>query len=251
MDTSRFSNHIHSWLVSEQAESPVLLTGPPETQWEHVMQDIQYMAACVSKTNTPCRACPACKQVAAGTHTDSIVVEGEEKVIRVAHIRDLLETLSRTSFSKRRLIIIPRAERLRLEAANTLLKELEESSSANRFLLTTPFPKRLLATIRSRCQLVRVPASFVPAAKAHQEDPVQTIQTIARLDRKQPLTDEELHTLNRSLQTLLVSSGPTPAVYRCLLRLRDYYKIKGERGNEKLATDVLLASLSQIRHNSK
>ena len=59
--------------------------------------------------------------------------------------------------NKTKLCIIPQAHLLQIPAQNALLKILEEPGSDNFFELYTTYPQRLLATIRSRCHIIRQP----------------------------------------------------------------------------------------------
>ena len=76
-------------------------------------------------------------------------------------MRGLIESVSRYPFEGRfRVLIIEPAERMGLEAANTLLKTLEEPPPATILVLVTAAPESLLDTIRSRCRTLAV--SLVP-----------------------------------------------------------------------------------------
>lgn len=73
--------------------------------------------------------------------------------IRIEQIRDLQETLSVTGHqSSRRVIVVDPAEAMNAFTANALLKLLEEPPEGCIFLLVSSAPRRLLPTIRSRCQ---------------------------------------------------------------------------------------------------
>jgi len=77
-------------------------------------------------------------------------------LIRVNSIREIRrEAMLSTSGSRRRVVIISRADEMNEEASNALLKILEEPTGNTLFLLTSAYPDRLLPTIRSRCHLVR------------------------------------------------------------------------------------------------
>lgn len=77
--------------------------------------------------------------------------------IRVKQVRGLGPFLSvRPSLSHARAIVVDAAEELEREAANALLKSLEEPPPDTVFLLVSHAPERLLPTIRSRCRLLRL-----------------------------------------------------------------------------------------------
>ena len=76
--------------------------------------------------------------------------------IRVEQVRDLGQLLAlRPHLGRRRVVLIQPADRLHPSAANALLKTLEEPPADTHFILVTAAPRRLPATILSRC--VRLP----------------------------------------------------------------------------------------------
>lgn len=102
---------------------------------------------------------PVSRQVAARSHPDLMVVErlGEDgkprKVIPVDEVRRLSEFFSKSPASApHRVAIVDAADDLNPNAANALLKTLEEPPPAGVFLMVSHSPGRLIATIRSRCR---------------------------------------------------------------------------------------------------
>lgn len=78
------------------------------------------------------------------------------KIIRVREIRAMQKRLTtRPTLGSRRAIIIHPADDMNTEAANALLKSLEEPPQGTFFILVTHRPSRLLPTIRSRCRMLR------------------------------------------------------------------------------------------------
>lgn len=82
-----------------------------------------------------------------------------KRSIGIAQIRDMQRRLvTRPTLGARRAIIIDPVDDLEKPAANALLKSLEEPPVGTFFLLVSHRPGRLLATIRSRCRILRFPA---------------------------------------------------------------------------------------------
>ena len=103
----------------------------------------------------PCRSCPSCFKLAAGSHPDLIVLEPEagKKKIAIEQARELIKRLNYPPLEgDRRVVLIPDADRLSLEAANALLKTLEEPPADTLTLLTSSLREALPATVISRCQ---------------------------------------------------------------------------------------------------
>lgn len=104
--------------------------------------------------NDACGQCKSCFLLAAGTHPDNYVLEPEEvdKAIRVDQVRDLVDFVVQTAqLGGRKVVLLEPAESMNLNAANALLKSLEEPSGDTVLLLISHQPSRLLPTIKSRC----------------------------------------------------------------------------------------------------
>lgn len=100
-------------------------------------------------------------------HPDLLVIEPEGKSLSVDVIRDIKNKLSRVLHSsKARFVIINDAHKMTPQAANSLLKTLEEPHSGNYFILITPSLFQMMPTIRSRCQRIyfNPPAEKLSAA---------------------------------------------------------------------------------------
>lgn len=101
-----------------------------------------------------CGVCKSCMLFQAGTHPDLLRIEraAERTAITVEQVRALADFLGLTAHtSARKVIVVSPAEAMNLNAANALLKLLEEPPAAGTFLLVSSRPSRLPATIRSRC----------------------------------------------------------------------------------------------------
>lgn len=88
---------------------------------------------------------------------EALGIEGKNSVIAVAESRRLLEKLSLSALEGGwRAVVIYLPERMNAEAANRLLKMIEEPPAQTQFLLITHQMERVLTTISSRCQRIRV-----------------------------------------------------------------------------------------------
>jgi len=110
---------------------------------------------------TACGSCHGCRMFAAGTHPDYQHVTPEEPgaQIKVDQVRELIRfmALSR-QYERYKVAIIEPAEAMNPNAANSLLKTLEEPASQSVLILVTSQPSVLPATIRSRCQRIDIRA---------------------------------------------------------------------------------------------
>ena len=141
-----------------------------------------------------CDACRSCRWFAAGSHPDyreilpaalraadlqPAVADSDDseqpapgkrkpsQEIRVEEVRELQDFVNLTAHQRgSKTIVFYPAETLNVNAANALLKSLEEPPPSTRFMLVTHRPSYLPATIISRCQQVVLPTP--PAASAEQ-----------------------------------------------------------------------------------
>lgn len=103
-----------------------------------------------------CGQCSSCRKIAQKQHPDILFVEPERDRIKIAQIREVQQASSRAPYEARfRFVLIDEAHTMTDEAANALLKTLEEPSARMRLILVTDQPHGLLDTIISRCQVLR------------------------------------------------------------------------------------------------
>jgi len=103
-----------------------------------------------------CGRCKSCRKIQSGNHPDIIRVEPSGSFIRINQIRDICDTLSLKPYEARlRIVIISDAQAMNLQAANALLKVLEEPPDRTVLILTALQASDLLPTIVSRCQHIR------------------------------------------------------------------------------------------------
>ncbi len=108
----------------------------------------------------PCGDCDPCRWILAGTHPDVTIVQPDPEkataVITAAQARSIVNGVQLQRHSARhRVFILDPADALNEEAANALLKTLEEPPDRTQFILVTARPATLLQTVRSRSQRVR------------------------------------------------------------------------------------------------
>jgi DNA polymerase III subunit delta' len=107
----------------------------------------------------PCGACRDCRQIAAMQHADLTVVQAETEggILKVDQIRVARKTLTLKPYqSNYRVALFLRFQEANDNAANALLKTLEEAPSYAVLILTADNPEQLLPTIVSRCEVLRL-----------------------------------------------------------------------------------------------
>ena len=110
----------------------------------------------VDALHDSCGECSSCRKIKKGSHPDVFFVEANGQFIRIDAIREIQEQMKcKPLEARRRVFIIDDADRMNDQAANALLKMLEEPSLSNILILITARPYSLPSTIISRCQHMR------------------------------------------------------------------------------------------------
>lgn len=148
----------------------LLFQGPAGTGKKHFAHELARALLCKqpSSTGSACGNCDACKLVGAGTHPDLRVLMPTPPAtstssnpvlsIKIDALREMYRSLSETSqFGGYRVALIEDAEKMPVQAANSLLKTLEEPGPDTLLVLVSSHPHRLPVTVRSRCQSIRFP----------------------------------------------------------------------------------------------
>jgi DNA polymerase-3 subunit delta' len=131
-----------------------LFTGPPGSGRSNAA--IAFAAALQCEEHPPgCGSCHSCHTVLAGSHADVTVVRTDKLSIGVDAVRDLVRRSALAPVGRRwQIMIVEDADRLTDQAANALLKAIEEPTDRTVWMLCAPTVEDLLPTIRSRCRLV-------------------------------------------------------------------------------------------------
>jgi DNA polymerase-3 subunit delta' len=150
---------LQTLLRSATLPHALLFTGPSGVGKRMAARVVAMALNCLdrrSPMDNPCGKCPACRQIHGGQHPDIPLIEPQANLLRIDQIRALLATLSMKPFSARhRVVIIADAHCMNPEAANALLKMLEEPPARTMLILTALQKLDLLPTIVSRCRHIR------------------------------------------------------------------------------------------------
>lgn len=149
-------NRTEALVQSDSLPHATLLAGPEDIGKRHFQLAMAARLLCQQPTaSTACGECRSCQLLESGSNPDLLMVEPEEdsRVIKIDQIRRLIDFAAKTpALADRKIILVGPAEVMNINAANALLKCLEEPSASTIILLYSHQPSALPATVRSRCQ---------------------------------------------------------------------------------------------------
>ena len=171
---------------NNQLPHALMLAGPGGIGKEEFLQDWIARLVCseTGADHSPCGECDRCRQHLTGSYPDCMVLTPEpanrrvftayppqksqlqsstrktpRTIIGIDQVRELIEKLTQSGhYGGLKIAVVLPAEAMNREAANALLKILEEPPEGCLIILLTERPLKLLATIRSRCQRIDFPA---------------------------------------------------------------------------------------------
>lgn len=172
--TNAWQQIIHHW---HQQPNAWLLLGKPNTGKSAFAQHFAQALLCETPqaSREPCGVCASCHLFASNSHPDFYTLQPDHSDehphsralfnIKIDAVRAILEPLTQSSMrGGHRVVLINPAESLNTQAANALLKILEEPPESVIFLLVAQHRDRLLATIKSRCRQLVLPSPSHQAA---------------------------------------------------------------------------------------
>lgn len=138
-------------ILSGNISHAYLFAGPDNIGKFSVAKTLAQILEC---ENNFCHTCPTCIQLKKGCHYDTVEIADDGNSIKIESIREIIGKLNLSAQSRYKVLLMENIERLTIEAANCLLKTLEEPPPKTIFLLTTSNIKRIPATLISRLRLL-------------------------------------------------------------------------------------------------
>lgn len=196
------SGHAKIWeQLEKQASSGQLphamaFTGPSGVGKKKVAWALAQRLLC-DRENAPCGGCGACLRVASEQSESVLFLAPVNGVIKMESSRQILEFLSLRNLGRARAIIIDEAQALNPQAANVLLKAVEEPPPSTYFIFVLAEISQLLPTLRSRVQTLRFAPLEEPVLRAAAEGTEPWVLKSARgsLERLDRYAQEDLKAL--------------------------------------------------------
>lgn len=168
-------------LSNDTLHHALLLSGPPGIGKHTLARTLAAARLCKVAPMRGCGSCSDCLRVLAGNHSDFVVVTGSgasNKITRAAVQAQVIDLQQAPHEGRHHLSVFAPAERMSVEAANALLKTLEEPRPGVMIVLITDRPHAVLSTLRSR-------SLHLPMR------PLNQAQTLATLRASDPSLDLE------------------------------------------------------------
>ena len=157
LGNERLKERLTTAFQKGQSSHSYLISGPAGSG-KHSLARLLAAALQCTRSHKPCCSCPQCRKVLEGVHPDLITVDDpERKTISVKLVREVCSDLYvRPNEGNKKIYLFPRAQDMRSEAQNALLKCIEEPPAYGVFLFLAEHSEQLLTTIRSRCVELRM-----------------------------------------------------------------------------------------------
>lgn len=154
-------------LAADRLSQAYLFVGPPRVGKTTLAVYLARALNCLNPDAAPCGECAACRRIGQNLHPDVRIIDNEGDRIKIAQIRELQREMALSPFEGRwRVYILCDFQQATVEAANCLLKTLEEPPPKVVMVLTTTQAEMLLPTIISRCQVLSLRG--LPVAQVQQ-----------------------------------------------------------------------------------
>lgn len=203
----RAKAQLRSALTSRKIAHAYLFAGPSGSGRREMAQAFAQAIFCERGGADACGECLSCRKVMHGNHPDLHVIAPDGASVKIEQIRALQRELSyRSAGAGYKVYIIEASETMTTQAANSLLKFLEEPPAPVVAILLAPSAQAVLPTILSRSQLI----AFVPG------------------DRE-------------ALEAALVAEGKPPLIARAAVNLAS-----GLAGSRKLVEENWFAEIRNV-----
>ena len=172
---------------AERMAHAIMFTGPVGIGLGHFSKCLTAGLLCENPQNNSnnhfgselraCGDCRSCHLIQGGSHPDLVAIEPEEtgKQIKIDEIRRLIDFMHlKSQYGRYKISVIAPADAMNRNAANSLLKTLEEPPEQSLLILLSHRPNLLPITIRSRCQQLRFKPTYDEATVRWVEEIIET-----------------------------------------------------------------------------
>lgn len=146
------------WRQSQKFHHALLVSGETGIGQEVYADALARLLLCEHAQHAPCGECHSCQLAQASNHPDYLLLDGRTGSIKVDAVRQLAaKVANKPQLGYAKVVVIYDAHQMNINAANAILKALEEPPAATFFILTSNGSRSLMPTIISRCQRINLP----------------------------------------------------------------------------------------------
>lgn len=146
-------NRLQTEFTNGRIPNAYLFYGIPGIGKKLFAQTLVQWYFCLEKKEVPCGKCAACERIEKHAHPDFYFLSSDEGQLKADGLRQMARQLYKSPLEAPiKAVLIDDAHDMTVQAANSLLKILEEPPANTLFILTAPNLFRILPTIRSRCR---------------------------------------------------------------------------------------------------
>ncbi|MCG2713819.1 MAG: DNA polymerase III subunit delta' [Candidatus Omnitrophica bacterium] len=157
---------INGYIEKNRFSGGYIFSGPEGIGKKMVAKIIAQKLNCTADSDKPCGSCSSCLRIQKMQHPDVHIIENDESQIKIEDIRNIQREASfRPYEGVMKFFIIDNAHKINSEAANALLKILEEPPKDSVIILLTHKVQTIFPTVLSRCKQIR----FAPLPRASLE----------------------------------------------------------------------------------
>lgn len=135
-----------------------LLVGEPGTPLKETALYLAKTLLCDNRSPLACEECVTCARIEKGEYPDVSFLDGSSKSIKKENVSQILGNFEKTALEAKGVMVyvVHHVENMTVEAVNSLLKFLEEPPTDTYAILTTQNEAKVLPTIVSRCETIRL-----------------------------------------------------------------------------------------------
>ncbi len=184
-------------LQREKVPNSILFCGQEGVGKKELALVLAKAMNCEQKKNEACEICASCRAIHVGNFPDVLKIYPDKNKVKIEQMRTLRHlAYLRPMVGRKRIFIVDEAEKMTGEAANSLLKILEEPPLFSHIILITHNPFLILPTIKSRCQILnfspvsREDIEKILVDKGYESEKAKIISLLVRGNLKNALSVE-------------------------------------------------------------
>lgn len=281
---NKIISQLRSSIVRGRLAHAYLFSGPTGSGKKETAKTLAKILNCELKGADSCGLCSSCKKIENNSHPDVrwILPGGDSDSIKIEDIRNLQREISMKPYEGRyKVYTIIDADTMTEEAANCLLKTLEEPPGDALLILTSSNIKMLLSTIVSRCQVVKFPSMLGSEEGTQKNEVIDMFLELGEepkeklwfFDKERPEIEDALYIIERWFRDILVlkcgASGSLlmnqdrkeeikelskgysqEGLLNILNTIGDTRLVISQNANIKIAIPVMLMKINKERRNA-